>query len=242
MDQNKQTKKIYIIIPAFNESKVIGSVLNSLKESHHKNVIIVDDGSSDNTYEIAKKSGYIVLRHLINRGKGAATQTGFDAAKLLNADIVVTMDADGQHSTQDIKGMITPIIEDKVDVTLGSRFLGGGNNTSQIPKMKILINRIANFVTFLFYGIYTSDSQSGFRAYSSKALELIQTDMDRYEFESQILQQIKYHHLNFIEVPIFVKYSQYSKEKYKDIKDFQPQNFKNGTKMLIKMIIRSILT
>ncbi len=236
---NKNNKhKIYIIIPAFNEGKVISSVLNSLKKNNFRDVIIIDDGSTDDTYEIAKRSGFVVLRHLINRGKGAATQTGLDAARLLGADVAVTMDADEQHSADDLNAMITPITQNKADVTLGSRFI----IRNPIPKSKILVNKIANLVTFAFYGIYVTDSQSGFRGYSKKAINLIQTDMDRYEFESQVLHQIKHYHLKYVEVPISVQYNKYSKEKYKDIKDFQPQNFKNGIKMLIKMVIRSILS
>jgi len=231
-------KNIWIIIPAFNEAKVIREVINEVKKEGFKNIIIVDDGSIDDTYSKAKSAGCIVVKHIINRGKGAATQTGLDAAKILNAEIVVTMDGDGQHSASDIKKLIEPIINGKCDVTLGSRLL----NKKVMPVSRRFINIIGNIITYLFYGIYVTDSQSGFRAYSKKANEIINTTMDRYEFESEILQQIKTAKLKYIEVPINVKYTEYSKKKWDHIKNFPRQRLINGFKMLYRMVIRSILS
>jgi len=234
----KSREKIFIVIPAFNEAKVIGKVVSDIKRQGFKNIIVVDDGSLDDTYSIAKKMGCIVLKHAINRGKGAATQTGLDAVKFLKADIVVTMDADGQHLAEDIKSLVKPIQEGRCDVTLGSRLL----TKKGMPLSRRIINLIGNLITYLFYGVYVSDSQSGFRAYSAKANQAISTTMDRYEFESEILQQIKNAGLKFIEVPINVKYTEYSKTKYNNIPDFPRQRFTNGVKMLYKMVIRSILS
>lgn len=230
--------KLYIIAPVFNEAKAVGYVIKDIMKNGFKNLIVVDDGSLDDTYSIAKKMGCIVLKHMINRGKGAATQTGLDAAKLLEADIVVTMDGDGQHLASDIKRLVRPIKEGRCDVTLGSRLL----KKEGMPISRRIINLLGNIVTYLFYGIYVSDSQSGFRAYSKKANEVINTKMDRYEFESEILQQIKNVGLKFIEVPINVKYTKYSKTKYNNIPDFPRQRLTNGIKMLYKMVIRSILS
>lgn len=230
--------KVCIVIPAFNESQILSQVISEVKEEGFKNIIIVDDGSTDDTYHVAKDSGVTVAKHLINRGKGAATQTGLDAAKILDAEIVVTMDADGQHTAKDIKHLVKPILSDECDVVLGSRFL----NKNDIPQKKLLFNKIANIVTYVFFGMYVNDSQSGFRAYNKKALNSIYTDMDRYEYESQILRQIKLYKLRYREIPIHVKYTQYSQEKYKNLPDFQPQNFTNGINMLTKMIIRSLFS
>lgn len=230
--------KIYIVIPAFNEAKVIADVISKIKQEGFNKIIVVDDGSLDETFEVASKTGVTVLKHLINRGKGAATQTGLDAAKLLNAEIVVTIDADGQHHEKDIIKLIQPISDGQVDVALGSRFL----EPNKIPTHKVFMNKIANIITYLFFGLLVNDSQSGFRAYNRKAIDMIYTDMDRYEYESQILGQINIHKLKYIEVPIKVNYTEYSQGKYKDIVNFRPQNFTNGLNMLFKMILRSIFS
>jgi len=232
-------KKIVIVLPAFHEEKMIAKVIKSIRTEGFDNIIVVDDGSLDNTYQVAKKSGVTVLKHLINRGKGATTQTGLDAAKILGADITVTLDSDGQHKPTDIKNIIKPLLNNECDFVLGSRFK---KKNSQIPISKVFMNKIGNIVTFLFYGIFVSDSQSGFRAYSKKANNLIQTSMDRYEFESEILNQIKRYNLKFQEVPIDVIYSKHSKTKYNSLVDFPKQDLFNGFRMLYRMIIKSIFT
>lgn len=231
-------KKIYIVIPAFNEGKVIGDVIDSIKSEGFTNIIVVDDGSFDSTSKIAKEKNCITLKHLINRGKGAATQTGIDAAKILNADIIVTIDGDGQHYPEDIKNLIDPIINGKCEVALGSRLLEKNN---KMPFSRKIMNDIANSITFFFYGIYVSDSQSGFRAYGKSSFKYLKTQMDRYEFESEIIHIIKLSHLKFNEIPIRVNYSEYSKTKYNGL-GVDKQGVTSGIKMLFKMIIRSIMT
>lgn len=229
--------KTYIILPAYSESKVIKEVIASIKKEGYNNIIVVDDGSSDNTYQEAKSTGVITLSHPINRGKGAATQTGIDAAKLLNADIIVTMDSDGQHDPKDIKKLIKPILENKADVVIGSRML----NTKDMPSSRILMNKIANIVTYIFFGIMVSDSQSGLRAYSKKAYNSVYTYMDRYEFESEMLGQIKSANLKIKEVPIKVIYTDYSRSKYKHMNRFSAQGLTNGIKMVIRLIENSLI-
>lgn len=225
-------KKIYIILPAYCEGTVIKSVIESIKKYGYENIIVVDDGSSDNTYKESLSTKAITLRHTINRGKGAATQTGLDAAKLLDADIVVTMDSDGQHNPKDIEKLITPILQEKADVVLGSRMLG----EKGMPKTRVFMNNIANIVTYIFFGILVSDSQSGFRAYSKKAINSVYTSMDTYEFESEMLGQIKSAKLKVIEVPIKVIYSEYSLNKYKHVVGFIAQGGLNSIKMVARLI------
>ena len=220
--------KIYIVIPAFNEEKVIIGVINEVNAAGYENIIVVDDGSKDNTYNNAQKAGAIVLNHLINRGKGAAAKTGIEAAKIIDADIVVTMDGDGQHDPKDISKMVK-IIEQGYDVALGTRL----KNSKGMPFYKIIANQLGNFFTWMIYGLRVSDSQSGFRAYSKKSLKVIDTRTDRYEYDSEVIREIYRNKLKYFEIPIKVRYTEYSMNKQ------QKQNFINGVKTLVKMVISS---
>lgn len=224
-------KKIYVVIPAFNEESVIIGVINEVKKAGCCDIIIVDDGSSDNTCKKAKSvENIVVLRHKINRGKGAATKTGIEAAKLLKADIVITMDGDGQHDPSDIKKLIQPILEEKCEVVLGTRL----KNTNGMPWYKIIQNHIGNAITWYLFGLWVTDSQSGFRAYSRLATEKINTRADRYEYDSEVIREIYIYKLKYKEIPIRVRYTEYSMGKT------QKQSFINGIKTLYKMFWRII--
>lgn len=231
-----KSSKTHIILPAYCEGRVIKKVIEDIQREGFKNIIVIDDGSTDNTYEVAKSTGVIVLKHPINRGKGAATQTGIDGAKLLDADIIVTMDSDGQHNPKDIKKLLKPILDNEADVVIGSRMI----NNKDMPKSRIIMNKIANLITYLFFGIMVTDSQSGFRAYNKKAYTSVYTYMDRYEFESEMLGQIKNAKLRIKEVPIKVIYTEYSKNKYKHMKGFPAQGLTNGIKMVVRLIENSL--
>ena len=156
---NNKNTQVYIVIPAYNEEQVIQDVLQEVQQSGYSNLIVVDDGSSDHTYIQAQKKTDIVLKHIINRGKGATIKTGIEAAKIMQADVVVTLDGDGQHNPQDIDRMLEKIY-DGYDVVLGSRLI----DTTGMPSHKIVANKLGNFFTWLLYGIWVSDTQSGFRA------------------------------------------------------------------------------
>ena len=230
-------QKVYIVLPAYNEGKVIKEVIKDIKAQGYNNVIVIDDGSTDDTYEESISAGAITIKHTINRGKGAATQTGLDATRQLGADVTVTMDSDGQHNPKDIEKLIKPIIENNADVVLGSRMLG----EKGMPSSRKLMNKIGNFVTYIFFGIWVSDSQSGFRAYSKKALDSVYTYMDRYEFESEMLGQVKSAKLKIKEVPIKVIYTEYSLNKYKHDAAFTAQGLLNGIKMVIRLIENTLI-
>lgn len=230
-NENITEKKIFIIIPAFNEAKVICDVISEVKNAGYENIVVVDDGSKDQTFFNAQKMSEVrALRHRVNRGKGAATKTGIEAAKILGADIIVTLDGDGQHDPEDIKNLIEPILKNEVDVVLGTRL----KNSKGMPWHKIIANKIGNLITWLIFGLLVTDSQSGFRAYSRHAANLINTKGDRYEYESEVLREIYFHKLKYKEVPIKVRYTDYSMGKE------NKQNLINGLKTFYKIVWRVI--
>ncbi len=218
---------LYIVIPAYNEEKSVGKVIKELRENNYKNIIVIDDGSKDKTYNAAKRAKAEVLRHVINRGQGAALKTGIDYALKKKADIIVTFDADGQHSVKDIKKLVEPVKNNKVDVALGSRFLKKNKNT---PFIRKLFLKGGALVIFLMYGIKLTDSHNGFRALSRKAAEKIDIKSDGMEHASEILEQIKKKRLKYKEVPVTIKYTNYSLKR--------GQSTFNSFKILFKMIFR----
>ncbi|EKE16402.1 MAG: glycosyl transferase family 2 [uncultured bacterium] len=230
MTNSYPSKKIFIVIPAYNEEKVIQDVILEIKKAGYENIIVVDDGSADQTQKKASEMNVVALRHKINRGKGAATKTGIEAAKILKADIIVTMDGDGQHDPADIKNLVYPIVNNYCDVVLGSRLM----NPDGMPWYKILHNKIGNAITWYLYGLWVTDSQSGFRAYSRKASDVINTKGDRYEYDSEIIKEIYIYKLKYKEIPIKVRYTEYSMGK------LQKQGLINGIKTVYKMIWKII--
>ena len=199
---------VLILLPVYNEGTVVASVIQAIQKEGWNNILVIDDGSTDKTYQEASATGAKVLRHTLNRGKGAAIKTGLEAAKKLGADIVVTLDGDGQHNPKDIKIMVEEI-EKGHDVVLGIRDF----RKRHIPRYKAMANHIGNALTWMFYGLWVSDSQSGFRAYNKKAIKLIQTNNDRYEFESEIVREIARNHLKWTEKTVDVRYSDYDQKK-----------------------------
>lgn len=219
-------EKIYIVIPAYNEAPVIAAVIAEVRKSGYADIIVVDDGSCDATAKNAKDAGVITLVHILNRGKGAAVKTGIEAAKILGADIVITLDGDGQHNPDDIHIMLEKIHEG-FDVVLGSRLY----KPKGMPSYKIVANHIGNMIVYLLYGLWVTDSQSGFRAYSKKAFTMINTRTDRYEYDSEVIYEIKKNKLCFTEIPIEVRYTAYSMGKQ------HKMNLKNGIKTFLKMLL-----
>jgi glycosyltransferase involved in cell wall biosynthesis len=226
----EETPRVFIVIPAYNEETVIADVIAEIRAAGYENILVVDDGSRDTTYEKAQETGVTALRHRLNRGKGAATKTGIEAAKLMGADIVVTMDGDGQHSPADIEKLVAPIRDGHCDVVLGTRL----KNPEGMPKYKIVHNWIGNAIVWYLYGLWVSDSQSGFRAYSRHASEVINTRTDRYEYDSEVIREIYKYKLTYREVPIEVRYTEYSMGK------IHKQSLGNGIKTLYRMIFHML--
>lgn len=205
--------KLVIVVPAFNESEVIYKVLKSIpkkiKGISSVDVTVVNDGSIDNTQSEVQRAGFPTINHAINRGLGAAIKTGLEYSRKRKADIMVTFDSDGQHDPSDIEKIILPVVQKKADLVIGSRF----RKLKKVPIDRYVLNWIANFITFLFYGVATTDSQSGLRAFSKKALNLIDFKGERMDFSSEILLEAKRHNLKTAEVPISAIYTQYSRKK-----------------------------
>jgi len=222
--------KTVIVIPAYNEEKNIRSLIVSCQLMGYNDIIVVDDGSDDSTAETAKTAGAVILSHVINRGVGAATQTGLEAARRMGAEIAVTIDADGQHQAKDIKIITDALIASKNDIVIGSRFLTVENS---IPRVRKIFNSAANVITFFLAGVYLTDTQSGFKAFSKRALELIQITANGYEFSSEIIREAKYFRLRIAEVPVSVIYTPYSLSK--------GQNLATGITTIFKLIIRTFM-
>ena len=199
---------IAIVIPAYNEEKTIQTVLSAIKKTDlSSEIIVVDDGSDDKTYELALAEGAYVLRHLINRGVGAAIITGIMAALQTDAEIIVTFDADLQHDPKDIGTLINPIINDEADVTIGSRFLLK-ESYKEMPFPKVVGNTILNFFTSLIAGKKITDSQSGLRAFKRAILKNLDLDIvcDRYAVSSELIVELSKRDLRTVEVPIKARY------------------------------------
>lgn len=194
----------YIIIPAYNEEKRIVEVIRELKSNNYKNIIVIDDGSRDNTGKIAEKEGVIVLKHILNRGQGAALQTGVNYALDNGADYIVHFDADGQHQAKDIENLLNPLKKGNFDVALGSRFLEG---SAEIPKSRALFLKGSIIIDWLFSGLKLTDTHNGFRAFSRNAAKKINITEDGMTHASEIIQQIRDNRIKYIEVPVDIKYS-----------------------------------
>jgi len=213
----------YIVIPAKDEETRIGQVLHSAKHCGFYNIVVVDDGSCDQTAKVAIDQGAEVVRHPINLGPGAATQTGIDFAIQQGAKFIVTIDADEQHYPKDIQALVDKLISDDLDIVIGSRFL----SPNKIPFTRILFNKIANVVAHMATGVRVSDSQSGMKAFTSEFAQKSKLQHSGFEFCVELLRYIGVHKAKYAEVPIQVMYSKETMEK--------GQNFFVGLKMLNKI-------
>jgi glycosyltransferase involved in cell wall biosynthesis len=224
---NQVDRDIWVIIPAYNEEKIIGEVLEELFSRGLK-LVIVDDGSTDRTYQIARAivednpGRGSLYKHPINRGLGATLKTGIEACLEKGADILVTFDADGQHNPDDILPVCQPIIREHADVVIGVR------DFNDMPGVKKISNQLMNLITRIFYGANVKDSQSGFRAFNRKAAVTLDVESREYGISSEIIREIKHKELKIEEVPIETIYTDYALAK--------GTNLKIGIKILVRMI------
>ena len=195
--------KITVGIPAYNEEKNIAKIISQLKDVT-QSIIVCDDHSTDNTNKIAKSLGVDVVTHSKNMGYGSAIKSIFAKAKEIDSDVLVTMDADGQHRIEDLKKILEPILSGTVDVCIGSRFLG--KNVENVPSYRKVGIKVLTKLTNVSLKEAITDSQSGFRAYAKKAIsEIIPTDSGM-AISNEILLKASSLNLRIGEVPIVVLY------------------------------------
>jgi glycosyltransferase involved in cell wall biosynthesis len=191
------------VVPAYNEGSRLGATLDELLP-RYPNVVVVDDGSRDDTHTVALARGVWVLRHPINRGQGAALQTGIRFAVQRGAGVVVTFDSDGQHDPADIPAIIAPVVAGTADVALGSRFLG---KTVGMPASRRIVLKLAVLFTRVVSRIRVTDTHNGFRAFSRAAAQKVRIRQDRMAHASEILDEIKRLELRYTEVPVTIRYT-----------------------------------
>ncbi|MDR3125855.1 MAG: glycosyltransferase family 2 protein [Candidatus Nomurabacteria bacterium] len=233
----KKQPNTVIIIPAYNESIIISEVIKTAAHAAKAqnisvDILVVNDKSTDDTSAKAQKAGAIVIDHIINRGVGGATSTGLKYAKQKNYHQAATMDADGQHDPQDVMNCLKQIKVAKADLLIGSRL----SNKHGMSLVKRIGNNGLSFITWLLFGVKVSDSQSGLRVFSRKAIQTLDWQSAGYEFCSEQLWRAKQAKLVVAEYPVKAIYTKYSKSK--------GQNNWNGVnivKSLIKMKIKEIL-
>lgn len=204
-----QTAQMFIVIPAFNEQRTVDGIVREVKKKF-SNVVVVDDGSVDETGRVAAEAGATVVTHLINRGQGAALKTGIDFALARGAEVIVTFDSDGQHRVEDIAALASPILEQGFDVVLGSRFL---RNDNEVPTVRKLTLKLGVMFTRIVSRIRVTDTHNGLRAFSRRAGELMVLHEDRMAHASEILDEISRLGLRYCEVPTRVVYTEYSLQK-----------------------------
>lgn len=209
-------KRVCVVIPAYNEATVIGEVVKSAREVFLKSkkaydidIVVVNDGSKDKTANEAKKGGAIVINHILNSGAGSATLTGLAYARQHNYDIAATMDADGQHAPDDVLKGIKSIDQGNADLLIGSRLI----DSRGMSKIKVLGNKGLSLFTYLLFGINVTDSQSGLRIFSRRAIDGLQWKSTGYEFCSEMIWRAKQARMNVSEYPIKAIYTDYSRAK-----------------------------
>jgi glycosyltransferase involved in cell wall biosynthesis len=199
--------KVFIIIPAYETASTVGEIVK--KTSSYGQAVVVDDGSTDNTAEVAKQAGAIVLRHFVNRGYGAALITGMNYALQNGAEAVVNFDSDAQFESNEIPKLLTVLKPGRASVALGSRFLG---KTLGMPTLRRLTLKLAIIFTWFISGIKLSDTHNGFRAFTAAALQQMNLKQDRMAFSSEVIDEIARLKIPYVEVPVTVHYTAYSRK------------------------------
>lgn len=203
-------EKVFVIIPVYNEQEKVLSVINDLKK-YFKNILVVNDGSTDKTSEILKSSDVCILNHLINLGAGAAISSGFEFIKRKkNIEAVITFDADGQHSAEDANNFANEIISCSEEVIFGSRFIKHSKN---IPLLKKIVLLTVTYISNRITKVKLTDAHNGMNAFKTSCLKDISISIDGFGFASQIVNSVGKNKLRYKEMPTNIKYTDYSVKK-----------------------------
>ena len=202
---------VCVVVPMYNEAASVGAVVRDLRWSFSR-IVCVDDGSSDDCARVAAEAGATVVRHPANLGQGAALQTGFTYA-LRDPEVayLVTFDSDGQHRRVDAEAMVTTARNEGVDVVLGSRFLGDAE--VEVPPLRRLVLRAATTFTRLSTGLDLTDTHNGLRVLRRRAVESMDLTLDGMAHASQLLSRIAQHRLSYVEAPVTIAYTDYSRSR-----------------------------
>ena len=203
-DRQNAPLRVLAGLPMYNEEETIGTVITNVKE-HVDHVICVDDGSSDSSARIAEACGAIVHRHRVNRGYGGALKSLFAKAREMDADCLVVLDSDGQHDCEDIPKMLEPILSGEADFVIGSRFVDGGGSEA-MPAYRRLGIKVITAASNLSSDLAIQDTQSGFRAFSKKALDRLRFDSEGMELSLEMLEDAHEKNLKIKEVPTVIRY------------------------------------
>ena len=212
------SNKTWVVIPAYNESERIGSVIRDVKK-YVKNIVVVDDGSVDNTVKVAEESGALVLKHVINIGKGSVVKTGCDFAVKKGASSIILIDADCQHDPNEIPQFLEGL--NKADIVFGYR----GFNENMPPVIRAG-NWFINYMSFMLNGIRLKDTQSGYRAFSADAYKKIRWRATDYSMESEMVANVRKYGLRYVQIPI--------KTIYAD--NYKGTTIVDGVKIFFKML------
>lgn len=217
----------WLVVPLYNEGPVITQVIVEARHTF-PNIICIDDGSKDNSAELARQAGAIVLRHPINLGQGAALQTGFEYfLHHTQGQYVVTFDADGQHRIVDAVAMRQRAIDDDLSIVFGSRFLEGKAETG---RLKFFVLKTAAFVTRLQTGLRLTDAHNGLRLLRRDAVKRVHLRQNRMAHASEIVEQLATSKLTWAEMPVHIHYTDYSRSK--------GQSLLNSVNILVELVMR----
>jgi glycosyltransferase involved in cell wall biosynthesis len=219
----------FVVVPAYNEARVVGDVVRSLSAAF-PNIVVVNDGSADDTAAVLKNLPATVVTHLINLGQGAALQTGITHALERGASRIVTFDADGQHRVEDAVQAVRLLSDGGCDVVCGSRFLGADNN---VPRVRKVILKVAVWLTNRTTGARMTDAHNGLRALSREAASCLALSQSGMAHASEIISQLREHRMRIREVPVQIRYTDYSLAK--------GQSSLNSINVLFDLVIRRFL-
>jgi len=218
-------KNTWFVIAAYNEGKRIGRVLEELS-AITPNIVVVDDCSTDDTYDVCANFRCSLVRHPINLDQGGALQTGNEYALSQSAEIIIHFDGDGQMQLKDVPAMIAPIVNGQVDVTMGSRYVSGNNNVPTTKK--IFIHRPAIYLQWFLTGLKLTDAHCGFRAFSRAAADKCVIRQNRKAHATEIIELVARNGLRYCEVPVEISYAHYG------------QNFRKGFVILRDIFISKL--